>query len=1028
MDKLRLRRGPDPKKYIDLEATRDSIAVLFRAKTAGNRTALSRLQMPYVLGRNIKSRNMACPTGLSLFRVAQDQGFSSKPGTGDDPVVMMRDSAMSYIRSRVRDPKGPVAACFHTYRRAGQTETRAEELIPSGKLFLEFNRLVPEEEQQRLFAHFKLVVHRALVYWDGSFVVAVTQATGCSPVKMAAKLQELTFKHRSKEHFVFDYADPIFHRERSLPTIPSSHIFDYQWHLQNHGLGGGTTRVDIRAPEAWDITKGHPNVRIAVIDDAFDLSSESFSPSQVISPLNIHTGGSDVSPAGGEWHGTSVLGLTSSAHGEFGCCGIAPDCPFIPIKLDPLVDDDAEARAFDHAVNTGALVINCSWGPYDNYSQEVWQIPRLTELAIENAYRNGVAVVFAAGNGSENMKTDQYASHPCVIAVAATTDTDMRAVYSDYGDRVWVCAPSSGGQGGIVTTDVINGGYNIFGSMTTDFGGTSAAAPIVAGVLALMQSAFRAANPNEEHLTVEEIRAILRENVHQEIEGHKQQIRDYWTNALIPAKPKGKEGHSYAFGYGRIDAFACVQAAAKWKRNKSTTARLRKLRNGTGSVRREPKIPRKRPGKPGSVSLDLPRHRVGDPLSQFHFEREKGMAADFKTKFNAGEHVWLGDKGFKLAFAAFGELPPPTIRRGEGSGGEMFSYGEIVALSGDFYQDPPDLFYEKPAWYAWLYESNDVSDLKRYMKEEIAAIKKQITGSSIEYPDFNIQFAWNAKDYMELAKDNQDHFGWHNMRRYCECHEWALDLARSAGVATGQEADNLWRKSLFYNGFADHFLTDAFAAGHLRVPRKQIMDWDKKSDLSPIPKIQEAKTGFLSKLLHDQDGHRNTDHSAGETRPEKDGLHVTNSNGQSWWTRCDGQLFINADESSASVTMPIAAVKESVWELLEAKKNGKVPTGVFQATRLVPFPHPDETRFTAKFSPTANTKIKKWVQSASFYEIGINEDNVKKLFSDLPDLMGKFRESIQGDIEKNEPWIRRLPKPYKEAFKNVDKGPVDKKN
>ena len=413
-----------------------------------------------------------------------------------------------------------------------------------------------------------------------------------------------------------------------------------------------------------------------------------------------------------------------------------------------------------------------------------------------------------------------------------------------------------------------------------------------------------------------------------------------------------------------------------------------KLQKGTAPSRREPTIPAKRPGKPARVTLDLPPHRVGDPLSRFYFEREKRMKADSKAKFNAGEHVWLADKGFKLAFADFGEQAPATIRRGEGSGGEMFSYGEIVALSGDFYERNDDLFYEKPAWHSWMYEENDVSDLKDYFQQEIKAIKEQMRGSSIEYPDFNIQFAWNAKKYMELAKDNQDHFGWHNMRRYCECHEWALDQARAAwAAATDREADTLWRKSLFYNGFADHFLTDAFASGHLRVPRQQIMDWGASAGLSSVIKVQEAITGFLSKLLHDQDGHRNTDHSAGETRPEEDGLRVTNAKGDSWWTRCDGQLFINAGESSLWVTMPSAAVKESVKELLEAKKTGKIPTGVFRATQLVPFPHPDEVKFTEKFSPHATKKIKKWISSATFYEVGVNENNVKKLFSDLPGLM-----------------------------------------
>ena len=54
---------------------------------------------------------------------------------------------------------------------------------------------------------------------------------------------------------------------------------------------------------------------------------------------------------------------------------------------------------------------------------------------------------------------------------------------------------------------------------------------------------------------------------------------------------------------------------------------------------------------------------------------------------------------------------------------DRLSYGELVALSGDFYGSPVDLYEEKPAQLAWLWEDNDLEDLRRIFKSEIAWIE-----------------------------------------------------------------------------------------------------------------------------------------------------------------------------------------------------------------------------------------------------------------------------------------------------------------
>lgn len=108
-----------------------------------------------------------------------------------------------------------------------------------------------------------------------------------------------------------------------------------------------------------------------------------------------------------------------------------------------------------------------------------------------------------------------------------------------------------------------------------------------------------------------------------------------------------------------------------------------------------------------------------------------------------------------------------------------------------------------------------------------------------------------------------------------------------------------FRRALYTNAFADHFLTDAFAAGHIRVPRAEIRNWAEARGLG------DKIAGALSKLLHDQDGHIDLESLHGpvdenDGRPE-DGLLVQDSTGTSWSTRCDGQLFLetNAAQSTA---------------------------------------------------------------------------------------------------------------------------------
>lgn len=414
---------------------------------------------------------------------------------------------------------------------------------------------------------------------------------------------------------------------------------------------------------------------------------------------------------------------------------------------------------------------------------------------------------------------------------------------------------------------------------------------------------------------------------------------------------------------------------------------------------------------------------VVDPLSVFldlrdqSVPRRRGGAKPFAS----GEHLWLGGAGAANACAELrgeGVIVDATLFQSipRLKSPQRLSYGELVALSGDFYGSPEALYEEKPSALPWLYESNDLDDLRKLFGSELQWIEQRQKGRGPDsYPDNNIRMAWNAKAYVELALANTDHFGWHNLVAYVRHHTAALTLAKRA---KGEENET-FQRALFVNAFADHFLTDGFAAGHIRVPRAEIREWAKKLGYS------EKLAGALSKLLHDQDGHVTSVHSKTEdTRPEKDGLRVKNAAGDEWFTRCDGQLFLPADASETpSVSLPVAAVSASVKELLLAWKKGALPEGAFAATRLVPFPHPSAQGLADKFAPSmprarfdALVKSVDWFAHIPWIGPGLKAEHVAALFDALPELMAALRKNIKTELKADPSLKKRLASGYVDAF------------
>ncbi len=332
-------------------------------------------------------------------------------------------------------------------------------------------------------------------------------------------------------------------------------LYGCQWHLNNDDQFRNSGGHDIRVEEVWPTYTGS-GINVAVVDDGMHYRHEDLTDN-VLTTLN-HNYDPDLTDIYHpfEDHGTAVAGLIAAKDNSLGMRGVAPGAKIYGYNLilnSTTFTDKNIANAMDLNA-TSTAISNNSWGPGNSGqpepATELWETA--VKAGVTTGYGGkGVFYAFAAGNGGDRdySNLDEYANYYAVTAVCAVGHDDIRSSYSELGSNLWVCGPSNSGrvgQPGIATTD---NGHRYRGS----FGGTSAATPIVSGVVALVREANSA-------LTWRDVKLILAASARKNDPDN----TGWVEGAFKYGSSTDRYNFNHEYGFGMVDAKAATDLAPGW--------------------------------------------------------------------------------------------------------------------------------------------------------------------------------------------------------------------------------------------------------------------------------------------------------------------------------------------------------------------------------------------------------------------------------------------------------------------------------
>lgn len=323
------------------------------------------------------------------------------------------------------------------------------------------------------------------------------------------------------------WAEPDFIRQARLHTNDT--FYANQWFL-NQG-----SDADIDAPEAWTITTGSTAITVSICDVGVQITHPDLNDKIEIG-YDSEVADNNPSPTGDDPHGTNCAGLAAAeTNNSLGVAGVGYNVRLLGAKMGH--------SSGGFIVTTDAQIVNCI-----NYSRDSADVMSNSwgggassgaiNTALTNARNAGLVVLFSSGNS--NGAVQYPATQSSVIAVGATNQNDDRCTPIDWGGGQGSCFGSQldvTAPGNAQYTTDLTGGQGYSGTdYYSDFGGTSGACPVAAGVCALILSV-------DPSLTVPQVQTVLQNT----------------ANDLVGAPAEDVAGWDQYMGYGRVNANGAVR-------------------------------------------------------------------------------------------------------------------------------------------------------------------------------------------------------------------------------------------------------------------------------------------------------------------------------------------------------------------------------------------------------------------------------------------------------------------------------------
>ncbi|XP_065649727.1 PC3-like endoprotease variant B isoform X2 [Hydra vulgaris] len=338
--------------------------------------------------------------------------------------------------------------------------------------------------------------------------------------------------------------------------IPNDPYFKDMWYLLNTGQASGPAGVDMNVVPVWKKNITGRGIVISVLDDGLDWTHPDLEANyDQTASIDLNDNDNDPMPRDSDadnCHGTRCAG-EAAAIANNGICGtgVAYNAKIGGVRmLDGQATDALEASALGFRGDHIDIYINC-WGPKDDgktFGKPGPMAAKALRLGAEQGRnRLGSIFVWATGNGGltdDDCNCDGYTTSIFTISIGCIGDHGLSAYYTEKCSSTLAvtfngASHKEGRENKMVTTD-------LYHQCTEEFKGTSASAPLAAGIIALTLEA----NPL---LTWRDVQALIVQTA---------QI----TSPVDEGWKRNGAGYHYnhKFGFGRLDAEAMVNAALTW--------------------------------------------------------------------------------------------------------------------------------------------------------------------------------------------------------------------------------------------------------------------------------------------------------------------------------------------------------------------------------------------------------------------------------------------------------------------------------